>query len=140
MSVDLFCNCSQVPGCTSGRSACGRMSGESGPCCVTCCSTSRTAGPASSGSVNRLQCETSNFLLVTQCVIEEPEKSRSLETLTSIIMLNARRAEMKRADIYITVHPTSASISSVFLVFLTFHCSCFFKPGIFFIWLLSKFF
>lgn len=118
-------NCSQVPKCMSEWSGCGRMKGGSGPCCVMCCSTSRMAEPASSGSVNKLQCETLNFLLLTQCVIEGLGKLRSLETLTSIIELSVRRAEMNRAGVYITVHPTWTSVSLVFLVFLTYCCSCF---------------
>lgn len=106
-----LCNHYQVPRCMSGWSECGRMSGGSGPCCVMCCSTSRMAEPASSGSVNRLQCETPNFLLVTQRVTEGLVKSCSPETLTSIITHSTRRAEMNRADVYITAHPTSASVS-----------------------------
>lgn len=42
----------------SGWSGCVKTSGGRGPCCVMCCSTSRMAEPVSSGSANRLQCET----------------------------------------------------------------------------------
>lgn len=99
----------------SGWSECVRTSVGRGPCCVTCCSTSRMAELASSGSANRLQCETPNFLLVTQCVIDKLAKSCSPETLTSVVTLGTS-AEMNRADICITVHPTSTSVSVVFLV------------------------
>ncbi len=133
-----LCNHSQVPKCMSGWSVCGRMKGGSGPCCVMCYSTSRMAEPASSGSVNKLQCETPDFLLVTHCVIEGPVKLCSLKTLTSIIKLSTRRAELSRAGVYITVHPTSASVSLVFLAFLPRCCSCFFIQGFFFGWFPSS--
>lgn len=104
------------------------MSGGSGPCCVMCYSTSRTAEPASSGSVNRLQCESQNILLVTQCAVEEQAKSRCPETLTAII----RRAERRHLH-YCASHFNLSlfgicSLFSVSLI-LSFHQRPFFFWG-----------
>lgn len=112
-----LCTPSQVPRFMSGWSGCGRMSGGSGPCCVTCCSTSRMAEPASSGSGSRRRCK-SLAVLHTQCDGPLPGEPGLLSS-----HLSSGNVEMKEAAIYIEEHLIYTSVSVVFLVILMSSCS-----------------